>query len=123
MWLCTAFTGIGGCGPTSGASCALLGLTPAARTKLKIALTQCIRFKLFMVGILMLRKEDDFLAPVLVLEVKVKSQHQLAGVDIKTVRPNHGPGPILMQPVVFVVPGKPCPAGHEWVVAIADGVA
>jgi hypothetical protein len=45
MWLSMAFTGIGGWGPTSGASCALATLTPAARTKLKIALQQWTRFK------------------------------------------------------------------------------
>src|SRR5579863_7658760 len=122
MWLSIAFTGIGGCGPTSGTSCALAMLTPAARTKLRIALQQYARFNSFMVGILMSRKRRRFLGSVLVSEVKVKPHQQLAGIHIEAARPNHGTSPILMQPVVFVVPGESGPARHERVVTIADGV-
>src|ERR1700733_15450991 len=56
------------------------------------------------------------------LEVKVKAKQQFAGIHIQTGCSNHGSGPVLMQPVVLVVPGKTCPARHERVIAVADCV-
>src|SRR5271154_1523935 len=53
------------------------------------------------------------------LEVEVKSQQQFAAVQILA---GLRAGPVLVQPVVFVVPGEARPAGHKGVVAVADGV-
>src|SRR5580704_5478783 len=128
MWLSMFFRGAGGCGPTSGASCAWAKVNPA-RTKVRIALKKCTRFKSFMVGILnrFSMRANDVQKPCppansFSLEVEVKTQQQFAGIHVQARCPNHGPGPILMQPVVLVVPGKTGPAGHERVVAVADRV-
>src|SRR5271163_4489539 len=97
MWLSLAFAGMGGWGPTSGASCALVTVTPAARTKLRIALKKCTRFKLFIVGILMTLSKPANLFKIHVyktcppadsfsLEVEVKPKHQLTGVKVRARR-------------------------------------
>src|SRR5271167_2260075 len=56
------------------------------------------------------------------LEIKVKTDQHFAGVYVRIGQAQSGAGTILMQPVVLVMPGKPRPAGHEGVVAIAHGV-
>src|ERR1700675_1748582 len=56
------------------------------------------------------------------LEIEIKAEQQFARVDVVAGQSNQWSGSILMQPIVFVVPGKASPAGHERVVAIAHGV-
>src|ERR1700727_1398863 len=54
------------------------------------------------------------------LAVEVKADQQFAGVDVCGVQAESWTGPILVQPVVLVVPGKTGAAGHERVIAVAD---
>src|ERR1700733_10999642 len=53
------------------------------------------------------------------LEIKVKSEQQFAGIQVRAVRRNS----VLMHPVVLVVPGKAGSARHKRVVAVADRIS
>ena len=57
------------------------------------------------------------------LEIEVESEQQFAGIYVGRRQSSQRPSAILMHPVVFVVPGKTSPAGHERVVAIANRVS
>src|SRR5450755_461103 len=125
MWLSMGFTTRCGVGPTSGASCANAGA--AAKTKPTMAVkrvtpTKCADFSLSIICTL-----NQKLAPAnrvrrrlsWWLEVEIKSHQQFAGVDIRAGQRRCAG---LMENVELVVPGKTSPAGHEWVVTVADGV-
>src|ERR1700740_2816355 len=97
--------GAGGCGPTSGTSCARATLKPLARMKPNTALTQCTRLTSFIsvpsrIGI----GERKSPACPSQLEVEVKSRQELARVHVGGRQPERGSGAHLMQPVVFVMP-------------------
>src|SRR5271155_4966110 len=56
------------------------------------------------------------------LEIEVKSHQQFAGIYVRGVQAESWARTVLVQPVVLVVPRQAGPAGHERVVAEADGV-
>src|SRR5229473_686075 len=57
------------------------------------------------------------------LEIKVKSGHHFACVYVGAGQAKTRARAVLVQPVVFIVPGKTGPAGHKRVVTEGKGIA